>query len=445
MRLPILATIFFASLTTNALADSLLDVYRLAQQKDPTLLQYKAKRDSAYASIDQADAANLPQINLKGSVNYTKSNKDDYTTSLVTGGSLSLQQSIWRHSNFIKSNIAEKTAVNADLLYNDAQQNLIIRTSKAYFGILKAADVLKYAKANKAALKKRYSETNQRYKVGLIANTDVQEAKAAYDSATAQVIIAENDLINSFEDLRRITGVEHKNLNHLDIEKFSTVKLSESSDSYLKTAEENNISLQAKMIEKEIARMNISLAQTGYEPTLDLLGSLNAQHTNYKEEELYKREDYSLNTASIGLELNIPLYSGGATSAEVEVAKNNFIAKSQELESIHRQVQSNLYSQYNNINAAIGTVKAYKQTVVSAKSALDATIAGYQVGTRTIVDVLDATQKYYNAESNLASARYDYIINRLNIKYTTGLLNEDDIILINNGLTDKPMTKEESE
>ena len=130
----------------------------------------------------------------------------------------------------------------------------------------------------------------------------------------------------------------------------------------------------------------------------------------------------------------MPLYSGGAVSSAVEQAKLNYVAASESLENTHRTVQTSLYNQYNNINASIGTVKAYTQTVVSAQSALDATEAGYDVGTRTIVDVLDATENLYNAKSNLASARYTYILSWLNLRYTSGLLSEEDIKAINSGL-----------
>jgi outer membrane protein len=187
------------------------------------------------------------------------------------------------------------------------------------------------------------------------------------------------------------------------------------------------------MIEKEIAKDQISLAQTGHEPTLDLYGQLGSEYTDYKENTIGK-EDGTTNSGIVGLSFNMPLYSGGAVSSAVEQAKLNYVAASESLENTHRTVQTSLYNQYNNINASIGTVKAYTQTVVSAQSALDATEAGYDVGTRTIVDVLDATENLYNAKSNLASARYTYILSWLNLRYTSGLLSEEDIKAINSGL-----------
>lgn len=433
MRLKFIAAILFGSAASCALGDNLIDVYNLAQTKDPVILKAKAERDAAYAAINEADAANLPQINLSGSATYTKTNKNDVGTAFVAGGSVSLQQAIWRHSNFIRSSIAQKTATQMDLVYNNSRQDLIQRVAAAYFGVLNAMDSLEYAKANQKALKRQLDESNQRFKVGLIANTDVQEAQAAYDQSTAQVIIAENDVANSFENLRQITGTSHKDLAKLDISRFTTPGVKRNAEFWLKTAEENNLSLQSKMIAKEIAKENITLAQTGHEPTLDLVGSLGSEYTDYKVNSI-ARQDGTINSGTVGIQFNMPLYSGGAVSSRVEQAKASYIAASEDLESTHRSVQNSLYSQYNNITAAVGTVKAYQQGVVSAESALKATEAGYQVGTRTIVDVLDATKNLYNAKSNLANARYNYIMSWVNLRHTAGLLSEEDINLINAGL-----------
>ncbi len=434
MRLSVLAAALLApALSGTVCADDLWDIYSLAQTKDPVVLQMKAQRDATREAVNEVDAANLPQLNLSGDVHYLKTNKDDAGTAMVAGGTLSLQQSIWRHSNFVGSTIAEKQATVSDLAYNDSLQNLMLRTATAYFNVLEAQEILEFKKADRDALKRHYDESNQKFSVGLIAATDVQEAKAAYDMSTAQVIIAENDLENRYENLRQITGMEHKNLSPLDVSKFSTPGVKKDTGYWLETAEQNNINLQAKMIEKDIAKDQITLAQTGHEPTLDLYGQLSSQYTNYKENDM-TREDGTLNSGTIGLQLNIPLYSGGSVSSRVEQAKLNYVAAGEALENVHRTVQTSLYSQYNNVNAAIGTVRAYTQSVVSAQSALDATEAGYDVGTRTIVDVLDATENLYNAKSDLASARYDYILNWLNLRYTAGLLSEEDLKSVNSGL-----------
>ncbi|WP_406546294.1 TolC family protein, partial [Succinimonas sp.] len=219
----------------------------------------------------------------------------------------------------------------------------------------------------------------------------------------------------------------------LDVSRFSTPGVKSNAEFWLKTAEENNMSLQSKMVSKEIYKERISRAQTGHEPTLDLVGSLSSQYTKYKADYMSSQSG-TLNSARIGVQFNMPLYSGGAVTSQVEQAKADYIAASEDLEKTHRSVQNSIYSQYNNINAAIGTVRAYQQGVISAESALKATEAGYQVGTRTITDVLDATKNLYSAKSNLANARYNYITSWVKLRYTSGLLSEEDINLINAGL-----------
>ncbi len=303
MRLSILsAALILSASTVVANAENLQEVYQISLQKDPVILQSKALRDSAYAQVDLARASNLPQINLAGRAAYQKTNKDDLNTAFVAGGSVSLRQSIWKHSNFLNTSIAEKTALQQDLAYNDNKQLLIKRVSTAYFKVLEAQEVLEFKKANQVALKRQYDEASQRFKVGLIANTDVQEAKAAYDLATAQVILAENDLANSNENLREITGSDHKELSKLDINSFSTPGVNKDRTYWLKTAEENNITLQKAMLDRDIAKEQISLAQTGYEPTLDLVGELGTQYTNYKKNNMSK-EDGTINSGTIGIEL----------------------------------------------------------------------------------------------------------------------------------------------
>ena len=204
MRFSAVISVAIASLMSGAVyADNLYDIYSLAQTKDPVILQIKANRDIAREAVNEVNAAKLPQISIQGDTHYIKTNKHDSGTAYVAGGNISLRQAIWHHENFINSSIAEKQATVMDLNYNYNLQNLILRTCTAYFNVLEAQDILEFKKANRDALKRRYDESNQKFAVGLIANTDVQEAKAAFDLATAQVIIAENNLANRYENLRQ--------------------------------------------------------------------------------------------------------------------------------------------------------------------------------------------------------------------------------------------------
>ncbi|MGL4207471.1 MAG: outer membrane channel protein TolC [Aeromonadaceae bacterium] len=434
MKKRILSALILMSLSGVSHGENLLDIYHQAQEKDPQLLQAKAQRDAAFEKINETDAAQLPQINLSADAGYQKTNQDDKQTAGTAGAALGLTQSIYRRSNWINSDITTKAATQSDVAYNLQKQTLMVNTANAYFSVLAAKDALEYVNANQEALKRQLDETQQRYNVGMTAITDVQEAKAAYDQATADVITAENNLANSYEGLRQLTGTDHKQLDLLDTQRFSPSPLSQGSDNWMKQAEDNNLQLHQQRIAKDIAKQQIDLAKTGHEPTLDLGANLGSTYTDYKNSGP-NYDDGTLNSGSIGFKFNLPLYTGGAVDSRVKQSQFNYVAASEALEQAHRSVQADLYRNYNDVNAAIGSVRAYQQSVISAESALTATRAGYEVGTRTIVDLLDSTQKLYAAKQQLSSARYNYILKTLQLKQTAGTLKEEDLAEINQGLS----------
>lgn len=427
-------------LSMNAQAADLIDIYKEAALRDPIVLQAKAARDQTFAAVDEATAALLPQISLAAAVMATHTNPPmgSSNTNRSSSLELNLSQAIWRHSSWINQTIATKNATKADVDYADALQNLILRVSQAYFNVLSAHDSLTFAQANQAALKRQLDEATRRFHVGLIAETDQLEAQAAYDLASAQVITAENNLVNSYEEIRKLIGRSETNLEVLDESRFSPLPVTKSIDQIVKEAERNNLSLQSSIISRDIAKDQISLAKTGHEPTVDLIGSVGANHNNYSTETA-SQIDGTTDTASIGVQFNLPIYSGGAVMSQVSQAEQGYIMASEAAEYEYRTVVTNANNNYNNVQAAISSVRAYKQTETSAQSALAATQAGYDVGTRTISDVLDATQNLYSAKESLSAARFNYIMSRLQLLYVQGDLTVQDIEQVNNGL--KPMSK----
>ena len=301
----------------------------------------------------------------------------------------------------------------------------------AYFDVLRAQDNLEFVQAEKAAVGRQLEQTKQRFEVGLSAITDVHDAQAQYDSVLADEVLAENELINSYEGLREITGVEHSNLYVLDIERFSASKSETPVDTLLKEAEQKNLTLLSSRITKDIAKDNISLQSSGHLPSLTLDGGYTLAEQKNSD---VSSQDFDSDNFNIGLNLSVPIYSGGATSSLTKQAEFDFVAASQNLEASYRSVVKDVRAFNNNINASIGALRAYEQTVVSAKSALEATEAGFDVGTRTIVDVLDSTRNLYDANKNLSDARYNYILSVLQLREAVGTLNEQDILDINAGL-----------
>lgn len=424
---------------SNSYADDLLEIYNEAYQRDPIVLQAKANRDKAVSAIDEATAALLPQINLTAGLSTSRINPTGDSSSYnnnAASGEIDLSQAIWRHSSWINRDIATKLAAQQELVYADAMQQLILRVSQAYFSVLNAIDSVTFAKANQAALKRQLDEATRRFHVGLIAETDQLEAQAAYDLASAQVINAENILINSYEEIRKLIGRQVTTLNPLDSKRFSPFPVTKTINQIVNTAEQNNLSLQASIVSRDIAKDQITLAQTGHEPTINLYGSYGVTNNNYSIDSVTLKDGTS-SQGTIGVNLNMPIFSGGAVSSQVQQAEHGYIAASEALELAHRTMVSNANNNYNNVQAAISSVNAYTQTERSAQSALEATQAGYEVGTRTISDVLNATQQLYSAKQALSAARFNYIMSRLQLLYIEGNLTISDIEAINRGLDRK--------
>ncbi|MGL5783434.1 MAG: outer membrane channel protein TolC, partial [Plesiomonas shigelloides] len=425
--LPILIGLSIGSISMSSYADSLLDIYQQAKTNDPVLRKAAADRDGVVEQINQARASLLPQLNATGTADYSRSNFNTVNEQNQTAAKLNLTQSLYDRANWVRLTQSEKRASQAEVNYSAAQQNLILRVANAYFGVLRAQDNLTVILAEKKAVFRQLEQTKQRFDVGLVAITDVQDAQAQYDQVRASQITAQNDLDNSLENLREITGNLPSQINILDTKQFSTdmpLKI----DQLMKEADAKNLNLMSARLGQELSREGVRLASSGHLPTLGLQGSVGVSDTNVTSGPTPSTNGDS---TSVGVVLSIPIYSGGRTSSEVRQAEYGFISSSEALEQAYREIQKNVRAAHNNIVASISSIKANEQAVVSAKSALDATEAGYEVGTRTIVDVLNSTRSLYNTNRQLANARYDYLINTLNLQGAVGVLNENNILVLN--------------
>ncbi|MBY7809113.1 outer membrane channel protein TolC [Vibrio fluvialis] len=430
--LPLLISATLGGLSTTASADDLAQIYDQAKQNDPQLLSAAAQRDAAFEAINSSRSSLLPQINLTAGYNINRSDVDLRDSDKLSAG-INFSQELYDRSSWVSLDTAEKQARQADAQYANSQQSLMLRVAQAYFDVLSAQDNLEFVRAEKAAVGRQLEQTKQRFEVGLSAITDVHDAQAQYDTVLADEVLAENSLINSYESLREITGQEHTNLSILDTNRFSTSRTTESMEALIEQAQEKNLSLLSARISQDVAKDNISLASSGHLPSLTLDGGYNygrEYNDNYSSYDTYHEN----NDFNIGLNLAVPLYSGGNVSSQTKQAEYAYVAASQDLEASYRSVVKNVRAYNNNINASIGSVRAYEQSVISAQSALDATEAGFDVGTRTIVDVLDATRTLYSVKKNLSDARYSYIINVLQLRQAVGTLSEQDIIDVNAGL-----------
>ena len=245
--LPLFISAAIGGLSTNVFADTLTEIYNQAKENDPTLLNAAAKRDAAFEAITSTRAVLLPQIQLTAGYDINQSNIDARDSNKTTAG-IGFTQELYNRASWVNLDTAEKKARSLDASYAAAQQDLILRVTSAYFGVLSAKDNLTFVQAEKAAVGRQLEQTKQRFEVGLSAITDVHEAQAEYDTVLAEEVAAQNTLVNSYEDLREITGQDHSQLDTLDTARFTASKSDTDLNTLVQQAEKENLSLLSARI-----------------------------------------------------------------------------------------------------------------------------------------------------------------------------------------------------
>ena len=432
-----IAALIIGSHTTTVFAEDLLQTYQQASSSDPILRAEQAAYEAATYGKRQAVANYRPSISLSASNTNTdeeiiSSNnafvslgERSYTTK---GYSLTLRQALYRYDYISQLKQAKATTRQAEAKLNDTLQTLILRVAKGYFDALAAQNNLEFAQAEKNAIARQLEQTQQRFEVGLIAITDVHEAQAAFDLATASEIVAQNTLAISHQALREITGQLPDNLHPLG-ENMSLVSPEPADiEQWVNNALAQNFKVIAAEAAVESANQGLNQRRAGHHPTLDLVAS--RDHTDSGGTFGSKSENTSLS-----VQLNVPLYQGGKTSASIKegIAQKTQIKEA--LEQQRRAIQRETSDAYLSVLAGISRVKALKQAVKSSASALEATQAGYDVGTRTTVDVLNVRRELFRAQRDYARARYDYILASLRLKQAAGILSDDDLTQINTWLS----------
>lgn len=419
-------------LGSTASAADLLRIYEMALESDPALRVAQATRDSVAETRPQALAPLLPQVNATGALMRnsmdTRLDKRNYDTKT---GSLNVSQAILKFDQWIVLDRTKNTIAQADAQFVAADLNLMLRVAQSYFNILAAQDNISFSKAELEAIGRQLDQANQRFKVGLIPITDVHEAQAAYDGAKAALISADNALDDAWEALREIVAdLNNKHINGLRENIPLNSPKPTSVDTWVQQAMDNNPEIIASQNASESARKNIKQQQAGHLPSLDLVAQVASLDVNPNS-----MSGIGNDTSSVGLQLNIPIFSGGAVNSKTRQARHDYQASADTLEQVRRAIKREVSDSYRGVVTSISRVEALKSTVRSAESALKATMAGFEVGTRTMVEVLDVQRNLFNARRNLAQARYDYILNGLKLKNAAGSLRIDDIRLVNSLLT----------
>lgn len=434
------------AIASSGFATDLLQIYQESLNCDPVFKQayttYMANREA----VPQAWSALLPQILGTGFIARVRQTPiqpdpitlDNRTFSLVPPAvtydsnqwSVTLSQAVFNYQAWSQVSQAKSSVRQAQATFNAAAQNLILRVAQAYFNVLQAEDTLRFTKAENRANKRQLDQATQRYKVGLEAITSMYEAQAAYDTTAAQVITDENNVKNQYENLRRLTNQTYTSLAPLRDAKLPLIKPApENVQRWVDTALQQNYNFAAARFSMEAARQNIATKASGALPTV----TFQANHTANanSDDKLVVPPTFAGTNDSVQLALNFPAFQGGLVLSQTRQAKYNFETAAQFLEQSYRDTVVNTRISYNNVIDGLSKVKADRIAVMSAANSAESTEAQYEVGTRTMVDVLLEQQKLFQSQTTLAIDQYTYINAILNLKYAAGTLSAQDIMEIN--------------
>lgn len=421
---------------TNAYAeptDTPLTIYQLAVNNDPEIKAAYATLKAEEEKINQSSGALLPNLRLIGEVATNHEDVDTDGIAANTGEShygsydftLELKQPLYRKDLFEEKSVTEANILAATAEYKAAQQDLISRVLDRFFKSLAAYDNKGFSIAERSAIQEQLTYTQKRYKIGKTTVTDYLEAQAAFDLADAQVIIAQDLLADSLDAIEEITGTPPNKLAQLG-DNFSPITPNPLNIKYwVEEAEKNNPTLIAARYEVESAKHEVERFKSGHHPKLDVVAKYGTQETGGRF------GDSNIDSASLALQLDFPLYSGGQVNSRVKESLSELNRTKEEMLRIHRSVIRETNKAYRNTVTALNRIKALEVAVKSTKTAVKAIKSGYKAGIRTNADLLRAQRELYKAKLDFAAAKYQYTANYFQLKNITGQLTKKDIELIN--------------
>ena len=429
------STTGWAQETQRPVAGKLVGIYQEAAKNNADIAAARADYRARREVVPQARAGLLPNLSAGANYGDTRTEIDSPSATISRSGLVyqaNLSQPLFRADRWFQLQAAEAPSEQAALELSATEQNLILQSAETYFAVLRAQDTLASTKAEEAAFKRQLDQANERFDVGLSDKTDVLEAQAGFDTARANRLLAERAVDDAFQALVTLTNREFRNIEGLQHSLPLLTPEPNDATTWVNTAAAQNLNLQASYFAVNAAEETLRQRKSGHAPTLDAVVSYQKGDNDslgFSNSGLPLSPTYSSDVSqrSIGLQLNIPLYSGGLTSSQVREAYQRLGQTEQLRESLRRQVVQNTRNLFRAVNTDVETVQARRQSIISNQSALEATEIGYQVGTRNIVDVLDAQRQLYSAVRNYNDARYDYILNNLRLKQAAGTLSPNDL------------------
>ncbi len=420
---------------------SLIDIYGRALAHDPTLASALSANQAAQEIIEQGKALYRPTVNFSAGATATqtdiryigsgfnpfraegRSNYEGYTYGLDA------RQPIYRKQNLVQIDQSKTQVSQADKQLHLSQQDLILRVTQSYFDVLIAQDKIDLIGAQKAAILSQLDQANANFEVGNSTITDVNEAQARFDLIAAQEIAAINEHQIAKRAVQAITGELPQRLATVKAD-IKTSHLDQDMDKWLEVATQNNLNVQIQQDAVKFSQQEVERLRAGHLPTLDAVATYTDNYANGSA----TGTGSELKTGVIGLQLQIPIYQGGAVSSRVRQAILNEQKAKDDVEIARRNTELETQRAYLNLNTSIAQVKAYEQALVSSQSQVDSTKLGYEVGVRTSVDVLNAQQQFFSAKRDLLQARYNYLVNIIRLKAASGVVAEADLADINQQL-----------
>ena len=427
--LPRLAALLLTFTVPVAMGADLSSIYQDARTHDSQLQGAERGLQATLEGKAQIRAAYYPTITFSANTMKNRSQTDAAATDSYSskGYGVDLNQGLYHRDVIVGAREIESGIKQAELSYQLVQRGLILRVTSAYFELLSAQDGLELAQSEKRAISQQLKQTKQRFDVGLSAITDVHEAQAGYDMVVAQEIAAQSALDSAQEALREMVG---KSVGEVSVLKPDLPLINPEPadiDHWTKLALNENLTLKIKRAATRSAQLGVDKASANHHPTVDLVGSY-----SYSDSQAISGNEKR--TSSIGLRLALPLYSGGHTSSKERESSFLYQQAQYQLEQQRRATERETRSAYLGVTAGISQVKAYRQALSSNQTAYEATQAGFEAGTRTTLDLLNAQREQFRSKRDLARARYDYLLASLKLKDVVGDLTESDLNQINNYL-----------
>ena len=432
-------TIFLAILAFSqplAAAD-LLQTYREARANDPVYASARAARDAGRENLPQGLALLLPSITASG---FTQMNDLDISfrgaapqskrEGNTNGYSVSLTQPLFNWQSIMVYKEAGFKVVQAEAVFGQVAQDLMLRVAQAYFDVLASQDSLAFIQAQKIAISEQLAQAKRNFEVGTATITDTHEAQARFDLAASQEIAAQSDLEIKQRTLQQIIGKFPDRLTPLRPSTELSPPKPNVMEQWVSSAEAQNFAVRVQEAALEIATREIERSRAGHYPSLNMVGNFGKNSASISSVGTVSVATDSLNR-SLGLQLAIPLYAGGGVSSLVRQAVANQEKARQDLENARRSAALSVRQAYLGVTNGMAQVRALEQALVSSQSALDSNKLGYEVGVRINIDVLNAQQQVFSTMRDLSRARYDTLLNGLKLKSAAGTLVEDDVEAVN--------------